>query len=105
MTAKATEDEHVGMLDIEDATFESRLMGNEVDKTRGFMKYHRRTDKYRNPVTRIEDFNELNSRLTQKELKVQAARCMDCGVPFCQSLSGCPIGNIIPRWNDLVYKN
>ncbi|CAG8789473.1 7190_t:CDS:2, partial [Racocetra fulgida] len=51
------------------------------------------------------DWKEINARLSDAQLKVQAARCMDCGVPFCQSDTGCPIGNIIPKWNDLVFKN
>merc|ERR1712225_232044 len=75
-----------------------------LDKTKGFMKYQRRSEKYRSAKTRTRDWAELSNRLTENELKVQAARCMDCGVPFCQSDSGCPISNIIPKWNDLVFK-
>lgn len=75
------------------------------DKVRGFMKYARQSDTYRSSRLRIKDWAEVNSRLSSNELKVQAARCMDCGVPFCQSDTGCPIGNIIPQWNDLVFKN
>ncbi|KAI1006261.1 Glutamate synthase [NADH] [Podosphaera aphanis] len=76
-----------------------------LDKTRGFMKYQRRSEKYRSTKTRTRDWAELSQRLDEDELKYQAARCMDCGVPFCQSDSGCPISNIIPKWNELVFQN
>ncbi|KAI7788823.1 enhancer-2 of am [Diaporthe eres] len=76
-----------------------------LDKTKGFMKYHRRTEKYRDVKTRTKDWAELSSRLDEDELKYQSARCMDCGVPFCQSDTGCPISNIIPKWNELVFQN
>ena len=75
-----------------------------LDKTKGFMKYQRRSEKYRKPETRTRDWAELSKRLDEDELKYQAARCMDCGVPFCQSDSGCPISNIIPKWNELVFR-
>ncbi len=65
---------------------------------------HDRQDYKRDPVPRrITNFKEFTHLPPEKELKVQGARCMDCGVPFCQS--GCPIGNIIPDWNDLVYRD
>jgi len=76
-----------------------------LDKTKGFMKYQRRSEKYRNAKTRTRDWAELSKRLDEDELKYQAARCMDCGVPFCQSDTGCPISNIIPKWNELVFQN
>jgi glutamate synthase (NADH) len=76
-----------------------------LDKTRGFMKYQRRSEKYRSAKTRVRDWAELSRRLDEDELKYQAARCMDCGVPFCQSDTGCPISNIIPKWNELVFQN
>ncbi|CZR53851.1 probable glutamate synthase (NADPH) [Phialocephala subalpina] len=76
-----------------------------LDKTKGFMKYQRRSEKYRSAKTRTRDWAELSKRLDEDELKYQAARCMDCGVPFCQSDSGCPISNIIPKWNELVFQN
>jgi len=76
-----------------------------LDKTRGFMKYQRRSEKYRNAKTRTKDWAELSNRLDEDELKYQSARCMDCGVPFCQSETGCPISNIIPKWNELVFQN
>ncbi|KAI0449826.1 glutamate synthase [Xylaria acuta] len=76
-----------------------------LDKTKGFMKYSRRSEKYRHPTTRTKDWAELSQRLDEDEIKYQSARCMDCGVPFCQSETGCPISNIIPKWNELVFQN
>lgn len=71
--------------------------------TKGFMK-HDRQDFKKEPVKdRIGHWKEFTKSLSEKELMTQGARCMDCGVPFCQS--GCPIGNIIPDWNDLVYRD
>jgi len=86
---------------VDDSTTKQRL--NKVDKTRGFMKYKRLNEAYRPPRKRVKDWKEISNRLTVSELKYQSARCMDCGVPFCQSDSGCPISNIIPQWNDLVF--
>lgn len=68
------------------------------------MKYKRLNEAYRPPRKRVKDWREISTRLTESELKYQSARCMDCGVPFCQSDTGCPISNIIPKWNDLVFK-
>ncbi|KAI4128454.1 MAG: hypothetical protein LQ338_002727 [Usnochroma carphineum] len=97
------------MLDMEDsitdAKAEKKKSALVLDKTKGFMKYQRRSEKYRKPQTRIRDWKELSSRLNEDELKYQSARCMDCGVPFCQSDTGCPISNIIPKWNELVFQN
>ena len=97
------------VLDIEESTGDDgkgkRKAPLMLDKTRGFMKYTRRAEKYRNFNTRIKDWAELSSRLSEDELKYQSARCMDCGVPFCQSDTGCPISNIIPKWNELVFQN
>ncbi|KAG2157569.1 uncharacterized protein EDB93DRAFT_1123416 [Suillus bovinus] len=87
---------------IDDSTTKQRL--NKLDKARGFMKYHRLNEAYRPPRKRVKDWKEISIRLTESELKYQSARCMDCGVPFCQSDTGCPISNIIPKWNDLVFK-
>ena len=53
---------------------------------------------------RIGDYKEIYTEPAQEHLMTQGARCMDCGVPFCQSNSGCPIDNLIPEWNDLVYQ-
>ncbi|MCJ1271066.1 glutamate synthase [NADH] [Lobaria immixta] len=97
------------VLDIEesvgDAKAERKRSALVLDKTKGFMKYQRRAERYRKPENRTRDWKELSSRLNQDELKYQAARCMDCGVPFCQSDTGCPISNIIPKWNELVFQN
>ncbi|KAG1666594.1 putative glutamate synthase [NADPH] [Nymphon striatum] len=87
--------------DIEDVV---PINMKSLDKTRGFMKYKRNKQSYRKVEERHEDWKEIyDHSAVRKELKVQAARCMDCGVPFCQSSYGCPLGNIIPRWNDLVF--
>ncbi|KAI8846077.1 putative glutamate synthase Glt1 [Chytridium lagenaria] len=96
------------LVDMEDNVLDESMMKKRsvvVDKVKGFMKYARKTDGYRNPKRRVRDYGEINARLSEADLKVQAARCMDCGVPFCQSDTGCPIGNIIPKWNDLVFKD
>ena len=75
------------------------------DKVRGFVKYPREKGVYRPAAVRAEDWDEIyNWTGVRKTLRTQAARCMDCGVPFCQSSHGCPLGNIIPKWNDLVYQ-
>ena len=69
------------------------------------MKYRRATNQYRSPQDRLKDWGEVyNHKGVMKGLRKQAARCMDCGVPFCQSDHGCPLGNIIPKWNDLVFR-
>ncbi|KAI1916014.1 glutamate synthase [NADH] [Ophidiomyces ophidiicola] len=97
------------ILDIEDSIIDSKAEKKRtaliLDKTKGFMKYRRHNEKYRNAKTRTKDWAELSQRLTEDELKYQSARCMDCGVPFCQSDTGCPISNIIPKWNELVFQN
>ena len=81
-----------------------------MGKPTGFMEYERKTAACIPPLTRIKNFNEFHTPLPEKEQKKQAARCMECGVPFCQSGSelmgrtiGCPLHNLIPEWNDLVY--
>lgn len=88
-----------------DEQAEKRKKALVLDKTKGFMKYSRRSEKYRDAKTRVKDWAELSSRLDEDELKYQSARCMDCGVPFCQSDTGCPISNVIPKWNELVFQN
>lgn len=80
----------------------------EIDKTRGFVDYHRIPEPYRDPLERVFDWNEINYSVLQHdevEKTVQAARCMDCGTPFCQTHTGCPVNNLIPEFNELVYKN
>ncbi|KAI8331792.1 hypothetical protein EDC96DRAFT_31290 [Choanephora cucurbitarum] len=94
--------------DLEDSVLsEEAILARraKLDKVRGFKKYKRKTDPYRDAKKRGSDWDEVNVRLSRPELHEQAARCMDCGVPFCQSDTGCPIGNIIPKWNELVYKD
>src|SRR5678815_571799 len=75
-----------------------------MGKPTGFKEYPRRTVPYRDPVARVGDFLEIFTPPAEDHLKNQGARCMDCGVPFCQSATGCPIDNLIPEWNDLVYR-
>jgi len=68
------------------------------------MEFARDQAPYRDPVERMLDFQEIYTEHDQERLTTQSARCMDCGVPFCQSGEGCPIHNLIPEWNDLVYR-
>jgi glutamate synthase (NADPH) small chain len=74
-----------------------------MGKHTGFMEYPKKSVPYRDPVERSGDFEEIFTAPAEEHLKIQGARCMDCGVPFCQSANGCPIDNLIPEWNDLVY--
>lgn len=78
----------------------------EIDKNRGFVDYNRIPDPYRDPLERVFDWQEIQTTTGHDpvERTVQAARCMDCGTPFCQTHTGCPVNNLIPEWNDLVYK-
>ncbi|KJF16224.1 glutamate synthase subunit beta [Acidithrix ferrooxidans] len=69
---------------------------------RGFIKFQRSGPKRRPPELRIADWKEVYLPFSDSELNDQAARCMDCGIPFCHQ--GCPLGNIIPEWNDLTYR-
>jgi glutamate synthase (NADPH/NADH) small chain len=71
---------------------------------KGFMKYKREGPKRRPVGLRIKDWKEFYEPVSEESLKAQGARCMDCGVPFCQSNHGCPVQNMIPDWNDLVYQ-
>jgi glutamate synthase (NADPH) small chain len=75
-----------------------------VADPRGFLKYKREGPSRRPVELRIKDWNELYEPFSDEKLKVQGARCMDCGVPFCQSPTGCPVVNLIPEWNDLVHR-
>jgi len=68
---------------------------------KGFLKVERQTSKYRPVCVRIKDFSEVTTLATCEHSQEQASRCMDCGTPFCHG--GCPIGNYIPEWNDLVF--
>ncbi|KAL1139053.1 hypothetical protein AAG570_009114 [Ranatra chinensis] len=91
---------------ITDTNTEKKRLEKVLDKTRGFVKYARETGMYRPAEKRLKDWDEIyNFAHVRKGLRVQSARCMDCGVPFCQSSHGCPLGNIIPKWNDLIFHN
>lgn len=83
-----------------------------MGKPTGFMEYERKTNKAIEPLDRIKNFNEFHIPMPKEERKKQAARCMDCGVPFCQAgmmiggmVSGCPLNNLIPEWNDLLFQD
>ena len=69
----------------------------------GFLKYNRELPQSRNPEERVNDYKEIYQPLDSQTLNHQAARCMDCGIPFCHN--GCPLGNVIPDFNDAVYQN
>jgi glutamate synthase (NADPH/NADH) small chain len=82
-----------------------------MGKPTGFMEFTRELPVYRPPAERVTDWSEFHDHLTEQKLREQGARCMDCGVPFCHTgtliggmASGCPINNLIPEWNDLVYR-
>ncbi|MBT4726389.1 MAG: glutamate synthase subunit beta [Planctomycetaceae bacterium] len=75
-----------------------------MGKPTGFKEFQRVTIPYRLPLVRIDDYQEIYTTPDVDHLTTQGARCMDCGVPFCQSTSGCPIDNLIPEWNDLIYR-
>ena len=74
-----------------------------MGKPTGFKEFDRNPVPYRDPAKRASDFLEIYTPAEEGHLKTQGARCMDCGVPFCQSTTGCPIDNLIPEFNDLVY--
>ncbi|MEM9827045.1 MAG: glutamate synthase subunit beta [Planctomycetota bacterium] len=76
-----------------------------MGKPTGFKEFDRQKTPWRLPVLRLNDYDEIYTEHKVEQLRTQGARCMDCGVPFCQSGSGCPIDNLIPEWNDLVYNN
>ncbi len=81
-----------------------------MGKPTGFLEYDRVNGKAAAPLERIKNYNEFHTPLTEEQQRKQGARCMECGVPFCQSgmmmngmVSGCPLHNLVPEWNDLVY--
>jgi glutamate synthase (NADPH/NADH) small chain len=74
-----------------------------VGKVTGFKEYNRETPTRRPVAERINDYFEVYQPFPEESVRIQAARCMDCGIPFCHT--GCPVNNIIPDWNDLVYNN
>lgn len=82
-----------------------------MGKSTGFLEYTREVPKDREPLERIKDWKEFHLELPEEVQQIQGARCMDCGVPYCHSgmmiaggASGCPIHNLIPEWNDMIYK-
>ncbi len=75
-----------------------------MGKPTGFMEFPRQAAPYRPAKERLLDFNEIYTNHDIQRLSTQSARCMDCGVPFCQSEDGCPIHNLIPEFNDLVFR-
>ncbi|MFE4240249.1 glutamate synthase small subunit [Peribacillus butanolivorans] len=82
-----------------------------MGKATGFMDYPREKPKDRNPLTRLSDWREYTAPFSDEKLSTQGARCMDCATPFCHMgmelnrvTTGCPIHNLIPEWNDLVYR-
>ncbi|MCH2408281.1 MAG: glutamate synthase subunit beta [Acidimicrobiales bacterium] len=76
---------------------------NEMGDARGFLEHDREVPERRPVSVRLKDWNEVYEEFPNERLQVQASRCMDCGIPFCNS--GCPLGNLIPEWNDLVYRD
>src|SRR4030042_4676368 len=71
---------------------------------RDFLELDRQDVPYRPVPERLNDFRSVDVPLTEAEIKIQAARCMDCGTPFCHAApSGCPLGNVVPEWNEHVY--
>jgi glutamate synthase (NADPH/NADH) small chain len=82
-----------------------------MGKATGFIEFERELPLSRAPAERVRDWHEFHQHMASKDLQKQAARCMDCGVPFCHTgklmnggASGCPVHNLIPEWNDLVYR-
>ena len=73
-----------------------------MGKVTGFLEYAREGTRYRPAHERVQDWNEVQLDPPVEQVRDQAARCMDCGIPFC--VSGCPLGNVIPDWNDLLYR-
>ena len=73
-----------------------------MGKITGFIEFHRAKQPYRPVTERVRDWKQVMAPFPESELKQQGARCMDCGIPFCHQ--GCPLGNLIPDWNDLVYR-
>ncbi len=74
-----------------------------MGKIKGFLDYSRITSPYRPVSERLKDYNEVAMRLPEDVLQQQAARCIDCGIPFCHAM-GCPLYNLIPEWNDAMYR-
>src|SRR5438874_1996965 len=82
-----------------------------MGKPTGFMEIQRELPRDRSPLERVGDWKEFHEHFAEDKLKGQGARCMDCGIPFCHTgtlisgmASGCPVNNLIPEWNDLIYR-
>ena len=97
-------------LEIDLASVHSKKKEKQMGKIGGFLEYERQENPEVSPLERIKSFDEFHTFADEDERKCQAARCMDCGVPFCQSamslggmVVGCPLHNLIPEWNDAVY--
>lgn len=75
-----------------------------MGKPTGFKEIERKKVPWRLPIVRLGDYGEIYTDPEPSHLSQQGARCMDCGVPFCQSVTGCPVDNLIPEWNDMVYQ-
>jgi len=73
-----------------------------MGKVTGFLEYERLEEAHETPEARKKHYREFYARLSDEDAKIQGARCMDCGIPFC--MQGCPVNNLIPDWNDLVYR-
>ena len=73
-----------------------------MGKVTGFLEYNRVDEGYEPVKNRLDNYKEFMIPLKEEELTKQGGRCMDCGIPFCHS--GCPLGNLIPDFNDMVYK-
>ena len=73
-----------------------------MGKVTGFLEYAGEGTRYRPAHERVQDWNQVQLDPPVEQVRDQAARCMDCGIPFC--VSGCPLGNVIPDWNDLLYR-
>ena len=82
-----------------------------MGKPSGFMEYGRENNQTTPPEERIQNYCEFHPAMSLEDRRTQAARCMDCGVPFCQTgimlggmVTGCPLNNLIPEWNDMIYR-
>ena len=73
-----------------------------MGKPTGFMEFERLNEAYDPVEQRLKHYKEFVHTLNDEDAKIQGARCMDCGIPFCNN--GCPVNNVIPDWNDLVYR-
>ena len=73
-----------------------------MGKATGFLEFERQHETYEAPLARVKHYKEFVHALSDENAKIQGARCMDCGIPFCNN--GCPVNNIIPDFNDLVFQ-